>query len=103
MCKTVLSEQLSSVLTKQPWFLDGKLTSSFRKAPHIDGSFLSKRTDFLPPNKKENTVFLDWSSDPEMECKGGLDIVEALSGGEVGDSAARVFDTAVSAGVRVMY
>mmetsp|Transcript_23106 Transcript_23106/g.64063 ORF Transcript_23106/g.64063 Transcript_23106/m.64063 type:complete len:329 (-) Transcript_23106:753-1739(-) len=67
-----------------PWFLDGKLTSNFRDRPHIDGSFLSKDVDYIPDydeqNKIENdTIILDWSKDPAMSSKGGIDIVEALS------------------------
>lgn len=63
-----------------PWFLDGKLTSDFRDQPHIDGSFLSKEIDYIPDYDREsNTIFLDWSKDPDMSSKGGLDIVEALS------------------------
>jgi hypothetical protein len=65
--------------TRKPWFLDGKLTSTFRDEPHIDGSFLSKSTDYLPSERKSNILFLDWSKDPEMQSKGGIDIVEALS------------------------
>ncbi len=69
----------------QPWFLDGKLTADFRGKPHIDGSFLSKVGDYSPPGSEKqddvppNTIILDWSKDPDMSSKGGLDIVEALS------------------------
>lgn len=67
----------------QPWFLDGKLTSNFRGKPHIDGSFLSKEDDYIPDLEsqimKPDTVYLDWSKDPDMISKGGVDIVEALS------------------------
>lgn len=67
-----------------PWFLDGKLTSNFRNRPHIDGSFLSKDVDYIPDYDEENsmqadTIILDWSKDPAMSSKGGIDIVEALS------------------------
>jgi len=67
-----------------PWFLDGKLTSNFRGSPFIDGSFLSKEDDYGPNFERYdkspiNTIFLDWSKDPEMSSKGGMDIVEALS------------------------
>jgi hypothetical protein len=69
---------------KQPWFLDGNLTSNFRGRPHIDGSFLSKEDDYSPNFEKHcnatiDTIYLDWSKDPEMSSKGGIDIVEALS------------------------
>lgn len=67
-----------------PWFLDGKLTSNFRGRPHIDGSFLSKEGDYSPDFKRcsdspVNTIYLDWSIDPKMSSKGGMEIVEALS------------------------
>jgi len=67
-----------------PWFLNGKLTSNFRGRPYIDGSFLSNEDDYIPVFERHNkapieTVFLDWSRDPEMSSKGGMDIVEALS------------------------
>mmetsp|Transcript_12907 Transcript_12907/g.32543 ORF Transcript_12907/g.32543 Transcript_12907/m.32543 type:complete len:324 (-) Transcript_12907:466-1437(-) len=67
-----------------PWFLDGKLVADFRGKPHIDGSFLSKEEDYSPGFEREddtalNTVILDWSKDPDMSSKGGIDIVEALS------------------------
>lgn len=67
-----------------PWFLDGNLTSNFRGRPHIDGSFLSKEDDYSPNFEKHcnatiDTIYLDWSKDPEMSSKGGIDIVEALS------------------------
>ena len=68
----------------QPWFLDGKITSNFRGRPHIDGSFLSKEDDYRPnierhSDKAIDILVLDWSKDPEMSSKGGIDIVEALS------------------------
>lgn len=64
---------------KKPWFLDGKLTSSFRESPHIDGSFLAKPSDFLPQDQESEILFIDWKKDPIMNSKGGFDIVEALS------------------------
>ena len=69
----------------QPWFMDSKLTYSFRDGQCIDGSFLSSAKDYMPPktsapnNRRSRTLVLDWSNDPVMECRGGLDIVEALS------------------------
>jgi hypothetical protein len=64
-----------------PWFLDGNLVSNFRNTPHIDGSFLSKPTDFVLDNNEQSRelLFLDWKEDPILSSKGGLDIVEALS------------------------
>jgi hypothetical protein len=64
----------------QPWFLDGKLTSNFRNCPHIDGSFLSKPTDFIPESSKQRDVLVfDWTEDAVVGSKGWLDIVEAIS------------------------
>jgi len=61
-----------------PLFLDGKLTSSFRDNPHIDGSFLSRPGDFYDA-ATENAIWLDWKNDPMLAQKGGLDIVSTLS------------------------
>ena len=74
-----ISHKKFCIIIVQPWFLDGKLTTSFRGEPHIDGSFLSKANDYLPPQREKKIIFLDWQKDPEMQSKGGLDIVEALS------------------------
>lgn len=67
----------------QPWFLDGNLTTDFRNQPHIDGSFLSKPTDYVPhkvdETRKPRIIVLDWKNDPYMREKRGLDFVEALS------------------------
>jgi hypothetical protein len=71
-------------LAFQPWFLDGKLTYDFRQKPHIDGSFLSNESHYLPkqnggvPDRKKSIV-LDFKEDPAMQSRGGFDIVEALS------------------------
>lgn len=67
-----------------PWFLDGQWTADFRGRPHIDGSFLSQESDYSPDHEggdaaRSNTIVLDWSQDPALSAKGGLDIVEALS------------------------
>ena len=59
--------------------MDGKLTSSFRDDPHIDGSFLSKAADYLSPKQERNELVLDWTTDPAMQSKGVFDMVEALS------------------------
>ena len=88
--------------------MDKRFTFNFRNRPHIDGSFLSKETDYyfgnhhlhtgdnnqrhderdedrlsailLPtPKKSLNTLTLDWKDDPEMSKRGGFDIVEAIS------------------------
>mmetsp|Transcript_2312 Transcript_2312/g.3358 ORF Transcript_2312/g.3358 Transcript_2312/m.3358 type:complete len:315 (-) Transcript_2312:181-1125(-) len=56
-----------------PWFLDGKLTSNFRQAPRIDGSFRAKTEDYFPQVKNgqvdDSLIILDWKSDPVMEGK----------------------------------
>lgn len=71
---------LTPTPTNQPWFLDGKLTSDFRGDANIDGSFLSKRADYMPASRRDSPVlFFDWKNDPSMASKGGFDIVEALS------------------------
>jgi len=67
-----------------PWFLDGKLTSNFRGYPHIDGSFLSTIDDYCPNIERHSgtvidTLAIDWTKDPKMSSKGGIDIVKALS------------------------
>ena len=64
---------------QKPWFLDGQLTSDFRESPHIDGSFLSKFSDYEPEDQQRKTLFLDWKNDSVVSKKGGFDIVEALS------------------------
>lgn len=62
-----------------PWFLDGKLTTTFRDEEHIDGSFLSKATDYASGVQPRDVVTLDWTSDPAMSEKKLGDFVEALS------------------------
>jgi len=62
-----------------PWFLDGKLTTRYRDAEHIDGSFLSKATDYVTEVRPKNVVRLDWTKDPAMSDKKLGDFVEALS------------------------
>lgn len=71
------------IVVKQPWFLDGRLTSTLRGKQYIDGSFLFPAKDIVSQHKQhqndENILVLDWEKDIEMESKGGLDIVETLS------------------------
>lgn len=65
----------------QPWFLDGKLTTTFREKPYIDGSFLSKGSDYFSDGETRNQKILklDWRKDEVLKSKRGFDIVEALS------------------------
>jgi len=73
-----------------PWFLDGKLATSYRGGPCIDGSFLSKPTDYdrPPPSNGSNgttgiqpsvVVTLDWTQDPVLANKSLGDAVSAIS------------------------
>jgi hypothetical protein len=64
-----------------PWFLDGRLVRYYRDRPHIDGSFLSKPTDYVPhpPAAKPPTLVLDGKDDPFFVNKNPLDFVEALT------------------------
>ena len=64
--------------------MDGKLTADFRGRPHIDGSFLSKEDDYRPNFQRHSDtaidiIVLDWSKDPEMSSKGGIDFVRVMS------------------------
>mmetsp|Transcript_11943 Transcript_11943/g.14434 ORF Transcript_11943/g.14434 Transcript_11943/m.14434 type:complete len:314 (-) Transcript_11943:141-1082(-) len=54
-----------------PWFLDGRLTSTFRDSSVIDGSFLSNESHYAPkrPEEMKDTVTLDWTKDPVMSTK----------------------------------
>eukprot|EP00565_Helicotheca_tamesis_P001547 CAMPEP_0185735814 /NCGR_PEP_ID=MMETSP1171-20130828/26257_1 /TAXON_ID=374046 /ORGANISM="Helicotheca tamensis, Strain CCMP826" /LENGTH=324 /DNA_ID=CAMNT_0028406245 /DNA_START=121 /DNA_END=1095 /DNA_ORIENTATION=+ len=59
-----------------PWFLDGKLTSNFRDAPHVDGSFRAKPNDYFPElngqelsEDDDSLIILDWKADPIMKGK----------------------------------
>lgn len=50
-----------------PWFLDGNLTSNYRGAPHIDGSFLAKQSDYFDTQEySEQPLILDFKRDPVM-------------------------------------
>lgn len=59
-----------------PLFLNGKLTTNFRDGPHIDGSFLSKWSDY---HLCDDSVILDWSADPFLSDRTLGDAVSALS------------------------
>ncbi|KAL7549539.1 hypothetical protein ACHAWF_012805 [Thalassiosira exigua] len=51
-----------------PWFLDGNLTKDFRGAPHIDGSFLAKQSDYFcdVEHAERPRLVLDFKRDPVM-------------------------------------
>lgn len=64
-----------------PWFLDGKLTTSFRDSAHIDGSFLAKDYHYVPEENRASQrviVTLDWTEDEGMETEVG-DFVKLVS------------------------
>ena len=59
-----------------PLFLNGKITTDFRNAPHIDGSFLTKPEDYHIGDK---SLILDWQTDPYLRDRNLGDAVKALS------------------------
>ena len=59
-----------------PLFMDKNWTAEFRRAPHIDGSFLAELSDY---HVGENSVILDWQSDPLLRDRSLGDSVTALS------------------------
>jgi len=63
---------------KQPWFLDGKLTTTFRNAPHIDGSFLSKVSDY-GVRKSDQIIMPCYDQDPAMADLAILDFIKTVS------------------------
>jgi hypothetical protein len=62
-----------------PWFLDGKLTSSFRDRHYIDGSFLASQRDYHSRRKSSSTLVFDYKEDPFHRSRSLIDAVEALS------------------------
>lgn len=62
----------------QPWFLDGKLTASFRNSPHIDGSFLSKLSDFGVASK-DHIIMPSFHKDPSMANLSIFDFIKTAS------------------------
>ena len=63
-----------------PWFLDGKLTTTYGGAEHIDGSFLSEASDYVIPSPRARSVVtLDWTEDPALSDTEFFDFVKALS------------------------
>lgn len=64
-----------------PWFLDGRLTTTFRDKPHVDGSFLSKDYHYVPLESRASQraiVTLDWTEDEGMATEFG-DFVKLVS------------------------
>lgn len=62
-----------------PWFLDGRFTTVFRNGMHVDGSFLARPDDYVPPESEQRSVVrLDWTEDPNMPKKFG-DFVKVVS------------------------
>jgi len=82
-----------------PWFINGKLTASHRGKAYIDGSFLSKQTDYEKSisfsTSNNNTiqplsaVTLDWTQDPVLANKSLVDAVSAVSRDGIWDILAR--------------
>jgi len=58
-----------------PWFLDGKLTTTFRGNQYIDGSFWVEPELFLPARPNPPTLILDHKMDPILKDKNLLDAV----------------------------
>ena len=65
--------------------MDGKITSSFRNAPYIDGSFLSKDHHYFGTKAEDDgeelpsdVIVVDWKRDPIMEKK-SLEFVRLTS------------------------
>lgn len=61
-----------------PWFLDGNLTCKFRNRHHIDGSFLSKPSDYRS-DKQAAQIIVHHSLDSKYKEKGLFDFVKAIS------------------------
>jgi hypothetical protein len=76
-----------------PWFLDGRWTTEFRGARHIDGSFLAGPGDYSPPAPAPSgggpgdgsapaspppVLRLDWTEDEAMQTQAG-DFVKLVS------------------------
>eukprot|EP00547_Thalassionema_nitzschioides_P003467 CAMPEP_0194203726 /NCGR_PEP_ID=MMETSP0156-20130528/3426_1 /TAXON_ID=33649 /ORGANISM="Thalassionema nitzschioides, Strain L26-B" /LENGTH=269 /DNA_ID=CAMNT_0038929531 /DNA_START=125 /DNA_END=934 /DNA_ORIENTATION=- len=59
-----------------PWFLDGKLTTTFRNAPHIDGSFLASAENFGVDPRVDTVLMPDYTKDPALGDSAFLDFVK---------------------------
>ncbi|GAX09383.1 hypothetical protein FisN_6Lh243 [Fistulifera solaris] len=62
-----------------PWFLNGKLTRKFRNRRHIDGSFLSKSSDYRSHQEDVREIIVHHSLDPKYQKRRMFDFVDALS------------------------
>lgn len=47
-----------------PLFSDGRLVSTYRNKPHIDGSFLSRPMNYFPEAHGDSLIVLDFQNDP---------------------------------------
>jgi hypothetical protein len=65
------------LLLHQPWFLDGKITTSLRGEHCIDGSFLARPLDYFD-NLDMPSLIIDFNRDPVMR-NGGLGFVKVVS------------------------
>lgn len=68
-----------------PWFLDSKLTASFRGNHYIDGSFMTSKESYrhvggdYAPRNQANTLVFDYNEDPLYQSQRLLSFVEAVS------------------------
>jgi hypothetical protein len=66
---------------RQPWFLDGKLTSNFRGTPCIDGSFLARPSDYFDEKlyySEGLSLIIDFKRDPVMKDR-ALEFIKVVS------------------------
>jgi predicted acylesterase/phospholipase RssA len=61
-----------------PWFLDSKLTQTFRDRPYIDGSFLSRTRDY-EKESANTTLVVDYNHAVEYQNQGLLSFVDLVS------------------------
>jgi Patatin-like phospholipase len=65
-----------------PWFLDSKLTATFRDYPAIDGSFLARERDYFHSgtnHSSRNNVVIDYNQDPKYQSQSLLSFINAVS------------------------
>mmetsp|Transcript_27107 Transcript_27107/g.41019 ORF Transcript_27107/g.41019 Transcript_27107/m.41019 type:complete len:100 (-) Transcript_27107:308-607(-) len=62
-----------------PWFLDGKLTTSFRNAPHIDGSFFASAENFGVDPRVDTVLMPDYTKDPALGESAFMDFLKTVS------------------------
>jgi len=62
-----------------PWFLDGKLTTSFLNAPHIDGSFFASAENFGVDPRVDTVLMPDYTKDPALGESAFMDFLKTVS------------------------